>query len=226
MGAKLFGARVRRLEDPALLVGRGRFVDDVKLPGVLHACFVRSQHAHARLRGIDIKPAMGIPGVHAVLTADYLPEPMRSKPMPMLLPNPAIVVARTQTVLARDEVHYVGQPIAVVIADTRYIAEDAAALLIVNYDLLDAVGDCRDAIKDGAARAHGDLDSNIVAKFASAYGNIDAAFTDAAHVFDEVIWQHRGGGRAAADGGRVLDQRHVPAARRQPARDQLHRSQW
>ena len=184
MGAKLFGARVKRLEDPALLAGRGRFVDDVKLAGVLHTCFVRSPHAHAMLRGIDIKPAMGIPGVHTVLTADDLPEPMRSQPMPMLLPNPAITVARTQTVLARDEVHYVGQPIAVVIADTRYIAEDAAASLIVNYDLLDAVGDCRDAIKDGAARAHSDLDSNIVAKFASACGNIDAAFTDAAHVFD------------------------------------------
>jgi carbon-monoxide dehydrogenase large subunit len=196
MGAKHFGARVQRLEDPALLAGRGRFVDDVKLPGVLHACFVRSSHAHARLRGIDIKPAMGIPGVHTVLTADDLPEPMRTEPMPMLLPNPTITVARTQTVLARDEVHYLGHPVAVVIADTRYIAEDAAALLIVNYDPLDAVGDCRDAIKDGAARAHSDLDSNIVAKFASAYGNIDAAFTDAAHVFDEVIWQHRGGGMA------------------------------
>ena len=196
MGAKLFGARVKRLEDPALLAGRGRFVHDVKLAGVLHTCFVRSPHAHAMLRGIDIKPAMGIPGVHTVLTADDLPEPMRSQPMPMLLPNPAITVARTQTVLARDEVHYVGQPIAVVIADTRYIAEDAAASLIVNYTLLDAVGDCRDAIKDGAARAHSDLDSNIVAKFALAYGDIDAAFADAAHVFNEMIWQHRGGGMA------------------------------
>jgi carbon-monoxide dehydrogenase large subunit len=78
MGAKLFGARVKRLEDPALLAGRGRFVDDMKLPGVLHACFVRSPHAHATLRGIDIKPAMGIPGVHTVLTAEDLPEPMRS----------------------------------------------------------------------------------------------------------------------------------------------------
>jgi aerobic carbon-monoxide dehydrogenase large subunit len=64
MGARHFGARVQRLEDPALLSGRGRFVDDVKLTGVLHACFVRSPHAHAWLRGIDIKPAMGIPDVH------------------------------------------------------------------------------------------------------------------------------------------------------------------
>jgi aerobic carbon-monoxide dehydrogenase large subunit len=195
MGAKLFGARVNRLEDPALLAGRGRFVDDVKLPGVLHACFVRSPHAHARIRAIDTKPA-SIPGVHMVLTADDLPEPMRSDSMPMLLPNPAITVARTQTVLARDEVHYVGQPVAVVIADSRYIAEDAAALIIVNYDLLDAISDCRDAIKDGAARAHSDLASNIVAKFTLAYGQIDAAFANAAHVFNELISQHRGGGMA------------------------------
>src|SRR4029077_15045150 len=125
MGAKLFGARVQRLEDPALLAGRGRFVDDVKLPGVLHACFVRSPHAHARLRGIDTKPATGVPGVHSVLSADDLPEPMRSEPMPMLLPNPAITAARTQTLLARDEVHYVGQPVAVVSSNTRSLAVDA-----------------------------------------------------------------------------------------------------
>ena len=73
MGAKLFGARVKRLEDPALVAGRGRFVDDVKLPGMLQACFVRSTHAHAKLRGIESKRAMGIPGVHSVLTVDDLP---------------------------------------------------------------------------------------------------------------------------------------------------------
>ncbi len=158
MGAKHFGARVTRLEDPALLSGRGRFVDDVKLPAVLHACFVRSPHAHARLRGIDGKPALSIPGVHAVLTADDMPGPMRNEPMPMLLPNPSLAAARTQTVLARAEVCYVGQPVAVVIADTRYIAEDAAAAVVVDYDVLAAVGDCRDAIKNGAPRVHGDLE--------------------------------------------------------------------
>ena len=196
MGAKHFGARVKRLEDPALLAGRGRFVDDVKLPGLLHACFVRSPHAHAMVRGIDGRAALVMPGVHAVLTADDLPDPMRRTPIPMLTPNPAIAVARTQTVLARDEVHYVGQPIAVVIADSRYIAEDAAAALIVNYDLLDAVADCRAAIKDGAPRAHSDLQSNVIARFPLAYGDIDAAFANAAHIFEEVIWQHRGGGMA------------------------------
>jgi len=196
MGAKHFGARVKRLEDPALLAGRGRFVDDVKLPGLLHACFIRSPHAHAMVRGIDIRPALVMPGVHAVLGTDDLPDPMRRTPIPMLTPNPAIAAARTQTVLARDEVCYVGQPVALVIADSRYIAEDAAAAVIVDYEVLDAVADCRAAIKDGAPRAHSDLAANVAAQFPLAYGDIDAAFAGAAHVFEEALWQHRGGGMA------------------------------
>jgi len=196
MGAKHFGARVKRVEDPALLAGRGRFVDDVKLPGLSHACFVRSPHAHAAIRGIDAKPALAMSGVHAVLAADDLPEPMRHAAMPMLVPNPALATAPTQSVLARDEVNYVGHPVAVVIADSRYIAEDAAAAVIVDYDVLDAVSDCRQALKDGAPRAHRDLASNVVARFPLAYGDVDAAFAAAAHVFDETLWQHRGGGMA------------------------------
>ena len=176
MGAKHFGARVKRLEDPALLSGRGRFVDDLKLPGLLHACFVRSPHAHAMVRGIDIRAAMTMPGVHAVLAADDLPEPMRRMPIPMLTPNPAIATPRTQTALARDETCYVGQPIAVVVADSRYLAEDAAAAVVVDYDVLPAAGDCRAAIKDDGPRAHSDLASNVIARFPLAYGDVDAAF--------------------------------------------------
>ena len=196
MGAKHFGARVTRLEDPALLSGRGRFVDDVKLNGVLHACFVRSPHGHAKFRGIDSRATLVMPGVHAVLTADDLPEPMCRQPLPMLLPNPAITTPRTQLALARDEVTYVGQPVAVVIADTRYIAEDAAAALIVQYDVLPAASDCRAAAEAGAPRAHSDLASNIASKFRLAYGDADAVFAKAAHVFREELWQHRGGGMA------------------------------
>src|SRR5580704_7510147 len=136
MGAKHFGARVTRLEDPALLSGRGRFVDDVKMSSVLHACFVRSPYAHARLLGIDAKAVLAMPGVHAVIAAEDLPDPMRSEAMPMLLPNPSISALCTQHVLARAEVYYVGQPVAVVIADTRYIAEDAAAAVAVHYDAM------------------------------------------------------------------------------------------
>jgi len=116
--------------------------------------------------------------------------------MPMLVPNPAIAAPRTQTALARDEVVYVGQPLAVVIADTRYIAEDAATSMTVDYEVLDAVCDCRDAIKDGALRTHTDLASNVVASFLLTYGNIGAAFAEAAHIFEETIYQHRGGGMA------------------------------
>jgi carbon-monoxide dehydrogenase large subunit len=196
MGAKHFGARVARLEDPALLLGRGRFVDDVKLPGLLHACFVRSPHAHAKIRGLDSRPALAMPGVHAVLAADDMPQPLRSTPLPLLLPHPALAVPRTQHALARGEVCYVGEPVAVVVADTRYLAEDAAAAVIVQYDVLPAVADCRGAAEGGAPPAHTDLSSNVVSTFRLAYGETDAAFVAAAHVFAETLWQHRGGGMA------------------------------
>jgi aerobic carbon-monoxide dehydrogenase large subunit len=213
MGAKHFGARVTRLEDPALLAGHGRFVDDVKLPGVLHACFIRSQHAHAKLRGFDARAASILPGVHAIITAEDLPDTMRDQPLPLLLPNPSLTTTRTQLALAREEVTYVGQPVAVVIADSRYIAEDAAAALIVQYDLLPAAADCRAAAEEGAPRAHSDLSSNIASTFRLAYGDIDAAFANAPHVFSERLWQHRGGGMA-------METRAV-LANHEPVSDQL-----
>ena len=85
MGAKHFGARVARLEDPALLTGRGRFVDDIQIPGALHACFVRAPHAHAKIRSVDISAARAMAGVHAVLTADDLPPRMATGAQPMTI---------------------------------------------------------------------------------------------------------------------------------------------
>jgi aerobic carbon-monoxide dehydrogenase large subunit len=210
MGAKHLGARVKRLEDPLLLSGRGRFVDDLKVANALHACFVRSTYAHAKIQSVDSTAALAMPGVYAVITANDLPEPMRSQPMAMLLPNPAISEVCTQYVLARDEVFYVGQAIAVVVADTRYIAEDAAAAVVVQYDVVPAVGDCRGGIAEGAARANSALDTNVAANFRLAYGDIDAAFTGAAHVFEEEIWQHRGGGMAMET--RAVLANHDPAS--------------
>ncbi len=194
MGAKHFGARVTRFEDPALLAGRGRFVDDIELPGALNACFVRSPHGHAKIGAIDVAAAMGMPGVHAVLTANDLPEPMRTDRIPNLMANPAIRIMRTQHSLARDEVCYVGQAVAVVIADSRYEAEDAAAMVAVDYDILPAVEDCREAVKPGAPVAHSDVTDNVAAVLKMDYGDVDAAFAKAAHVFDETFWMHRGGG--------------------------------
>jgi carbon-monoxide dehydrogenase large subunit len=193
MGAKHFGARVARLEDPTLLTGRGRFVDDMRLAGALHACFVRSPHAHAAIRSIDAAAARAMPGVHAVLTADDLPPRMANGQIPMLVPNPSIKTPRTQLALARHEVCYVGQTIAVAIADNRYLAEDAAAAVNVEFEPLPAVSDCRDAARPGAPRAHSDLATNVAAGVAMSYGDVEAAFARAAHVFEEELALHRGG---------------------------------
>src|SRR5262249_27940909 len=125
-----------------------------------------------------------------------LPDPMRSEAMPLLLPNPTIAALCTQHVLARTEVYYVGQPVAVVVADTRYLAEDAAAAVVVNYDALPAVGDCRAAVEEGAPQAHTAHGSNVLSTFQLAYGDIDTVFANAPHIFEEELWQHRGGGMA------------------------------
>jgi len=193
MGARQFGARVLRVEDPALLTGRARFVDDVKLPGTLHAAFVRSPLAHARVGAIDATAARAMPGVHAVLTATDMPGRLATEPLPMPVPNAAITALRTQHALARDEVCYVGEGVAVVIADNRYLAEDAAAAVAVDYEELPAVSDCRDALAPGAPVSHNDLTGNIAAFVPMAYGDVERAFATAAHVFEEEIFQHRGG---------------------------------
>ena len=135
---------------------------------------------------------------------------MRTRRLPLLLPNPALATTKTQHPLARDEVCYVGQAVAVVIADTRYIAEDAAAAMIVQYDVLPAISDCRTAAEDNAPHVHGDLSSNVAASFRMAYGDTDAAFADAAHVFTEGLWQHRGGGMAMET--RAVLASHDPAS--------------
>ncbi len=129
MGAKWFGASVKRKEDPAFLTGRGRYVDDIELPGMLHAVVLRSPHAHAAIRGIDKRAALALPGVHAVVTHADLPESMQRQTVPLLVPSPAIKQALMPYCLAKDEVCFVGEPIAIVVADSRYLAEDAAALV-------------------------------------------------------------------------------------------------
>jgi carbon-monoxide dehydrogenase large subunit len=191
MGAKQFGARVARVEDPALLTGRARFVDDFKVPGMLHGAFVRSPHPHARIAAIDTAAALAMPGVHAVLTARDMPGRLATEPIPMPVPNPAITALRTQRALAGEEVCYVGETIALVVADNRYVAEDAAAAVAVAFEPLAAVSDCRDALS-GTARTHSDLATNVAAFVPMSYGDVEAAFANAAHVFEEEIFQHRG----------------------------------
>ncbi|MGE0630414.1 MAG: molybdopterin cofactor-binding domain-containing protein [Hyphomicrobiaceae bacterium] len=192
-GGKWFGAAVKRKEDAQLLSGGGKFVDDIDLPGMLHAAFVRSPHAHARIRSIDPAAAAAMPGVQAVLVHADLPEPMRTDRLPLYVPNPAIRQVRMQHALARDEVCMVGDPVAVVIADSRYAAEDAAARVDVDYDVLTPVADLRKAVDDTSLTAHVGAADNVVARVPMRYGDADSAFRTAAHVFKDRIFQHRGG---------------------------------
>ncbi|MFV0552904.1 MAG: xanthine dehydrogenase family protein molybdopterin-binding subunit, partial [Anaerorhabdus sp.] len=196
MGVKQFGARVNRLEDATLLTGQGRYVDDVAPPGTLVATFVRSPHAHARVNAIDTCVAADMPGVVAVLTARDLPGPAATERMPMLMPNAVISALRTQHCLAVDEVCFVGQTVAVIVADSRYAAEDAAARVDVDYDILPAVSDLKTALDPNAPPAHADLESNLASSFQMAYGDVDAAFAEASHIIDEDFFLHRGGGMA------------------------------
>lgn len=209
MGVKQFGARVTRLEDAGLLTGKGRFVDDIQVPNALAASFVRSPYAHARVRSIDTTEALALPGVVAVLTATDLPGPAATERMPMLMHNVAIKAFRTQHALAVDEVCYAGQSVAVVLADSRYVAEDAAALVAVDYEVLPAVSDLKTALDAATPMAHLDLDSNLASAFDMNYGDVDKAFAGAAHVITESMWQHRGGGMAMET--RAVQASHDPA---------------
>jgi carbon-monoxide dehydrogenase large subunit len=193
MRAKSFGSSVKRKEDPAFLKGEGRFIDDIKLPEMLHAAFARSAHAHAQIVSIDKSAALAVPGVHAVLVYADLPEVVRAQALPLLVPHPSIKVPKLPYALAKDEACYVGEPIACVIADSRYIAEDAAQLIEIEYAPLPVSNDCRDALEHGAPLAHAGMDTNVAAYFSVKVGDADDAFSGAAHVFQENIFQHRGG---------------------------------
>lgn len=188
-----FGAGVKRKEDPALLTGKGCFVDDIHLLGTLHAMFVRSPYGHARIKGIDAAAALALPGVHAVMSTTDLPESARAKRLPLFVPNPAITQPLMPYVLAREEVSFVGEAVALVIAESRAIAEDAAALVIVDYDPLQAVNDCLAALEPGSPAAHINSNSNIAGRFPITFGDTDKAFAAAAHILREKFYIHRGG---------------------------------
>ena len=154
MTTRYFGQPIRRNEDPELLTGRALFVDDVELPGMAHVAFVRSPFAHARIGAIDATAARAMEGVAAVYTAEDLGEYWR--PGPLLVPPPPIEHCvfheRTQVPLARDKVRHLGEAVALVVADSRYLAEDAAELVEVDYDPLDAAIDLEGALEEGAPR--------------------------------------------------------------------------
>jgi aerobic carbon-monoxide dehydrogenase large subunit len=188
----LIGSRIPRLEDDALLRGQGRFVDDIVVPDVLHAGFVRSPHAHAAIGGISKAAALALPGVHAVLTLDDL-APVMPKRRMLRHSNSGTPLDRLWSfALADGEVSYVGETVALVIADDRYLAEDAAGLVEVDYHVLPATSDCRKAVAPGAPTIRRELNSNVVASYKVAYGDAEAAFKSASRTFHEDLWIHRG----------------------------------
>lgn len=172
-----FGKPLTRNEDPRLLRGEALFVDDVQLPNTLHAAFLRSPHAHARLLSIDTVAAKARPGVQAVILAEDLGAYWQ--PGPLLVPPPPIegmiFRQRCQVPLAKGVVRHLGEPIAMVLAESRYTAEDALADIAVEYEPLPAVGDLEAALAPGATRVHEDLPDNIASEVRQARGDYEAA---------------------------------------------------
>ncbi|MGP3956553.1 aerobic carbon-monoxide dehydrogenase large subunit [Nonomuraea sp. 3N208] len=158
MTTRLFGESVARREDPRLLTGQGRYLDDLGRDA-LAAAFVRSPHAHARIRDIDVGPALDVPGLVAIYTWEDLPERV-GRALPLLIPHPALTHGRTAYPLARDVVRHVGEPVVMVVAADRYAAEDACALIEVDYELLKPVVGLEEAVQ-GAQLVHEDVPGNI-----------------------------------------------------------------
>jgi carbon-monoxide dehydrogenase large subunit len=189
----IIGKRFKRIEDLPLLQGRGRFVDDLQFPGVLHAAFVRSPHAHALIRGIDAAAARQASGVHAVLTLHDLEPLLAEERLPLQFRTAALPPGITPFVLAKKEVAFVGEAVAVVIAESRALAEDAAALVAIDYEPLPAVADCRAALAPGAPLAHSGRKSNVMTEIRQSYGDVATAFARAPHKAAVHLKQHRGG---------------------------------
>jgi carbon-monoxide dehydrogenase large subunit len=203
--SRYVGAPVARLEDARLLTGRALFVDDVQLPGMLHAAFLRSDEAHGLLRGVDARAARRRRGVVAVFTAEDLGEYWR--PGPLLVPPPPIpglvFNVATQVPLARDKVRHVGEPIALVIAESRYLAEDALEDIRVDLEPLPAVTDLVAALAPGAPLVHDQFGSNLAAHVRQSKGDYAAAARTAHRVIRRRFHYDRGAAAALENRGVV-----------------------
>jgi carbon-monoxide dehydrogenase large subunit len=185
MGAKFFGAAVKRREDPRFLQGEGRFIDDIVLPGMLHAGFSRSPHAHARIVRIDTTGAASAPGVVRVFTFADLERWMKPLPLFGAVPPGLGAVVKfdvrqaPQWALCRDRARHVGEIVAMVVADSPERAQDAVELIQVEWALLPPVVDMRRAAESGAPLIHPEWGSNVGIAFTHAIGDADRAFADA-----------------------------------------------
>jgi len=190
-----FGARIRRKEDPRFLTGRGQYTDDVRIPGTLHAAFVRSPHAHARIRAIDLDAARTYPGVVAVYTGKDLAEGgVNGIPTGWLLPQ---LKPSNHHAIAVEKVHYTGEAVAVIVAESPYAARDAAELVVVDYEPLPAVADAEQALAADASIVRSDGTDNVCFRWQIG----DAAATDAAFSQASTVVRQR-----------LVNQRLIPVA--------------
>lgn len=166
------GRRTRRVEDERLITGQGRYAGDIKLDGLVHIAFCRSTLPHARISAVDRSAAVAMPGVIAVWTAEDLPEVAAG----LSDFGPAGIEQRGRPILNRDEVNYVGEAYAMVIAETAYQAQDAAEQVAPDFDPLPGVGDVMSATAESAPVVHADMKSNIAQSASTTYGDIKAAF--------------------------------------------------
>jgi CO/xanthine dehydrogenase Mo-binding subunit/carbon monoxide dehydrogenase subunit G len=179
--ARYLGRSLERREDDRLLTGRQKYMDDVQVPGALEAALVRSPFAHARIRSIDSSEALALPGVHLVITGEQLAQ--ETDPMAQ------IIAGYAQYPLAVGKARYEGEPVAFVVADDRYIAEDAADLVKVDYEPLPVLAH-RDAALRGDVLVDETKDSNVAYHEVFTFGDLDGAFRDAEHVVErQVIWR-------------------------------------
>jgi carbon-monoxide dehydrogenase large subunit len=186
----VFGSGIRRREDPRLLTGAARYTADFVLPGMAHAAILRSFHGHARLRGIDTSRATQAPGVLAVFTGADLEAALQPIPCAWLVPNADLKVAPYRA-MAVDVVRYVGDAVAVVVAETDYQAHDALELIDVDYEPLPATVDPQKATAPDAPQLHAEAPGNVAFHWTVAGGDVDAAFSSADVVIRDRIIQQR-----------------------------------
>ena len=185
MATRHVGAPVKRREDPRLLAGRGRYVDDLRVPGCLYAAVLRSPHAHARIRSVRSDRARVHPGVIGCFTYSDLQDVLR--PLPLAGSPPPPLQARVgfrlktaaQFALATDRVRHVGEPLAVVVAANAYVAQDALDLIDVDYEPLGAVVDAEAGVAPGAVLLHEDWGDNVGVAFEVRIGDVERALGDA-----------------------------------------------
>src|SRR5574341_2536601 len=186
--SKLVGARIKRREDPRLVRGLGRYVDDIQLPNTLHVAILRSPYAHARIRAIRAEEALKQPGVVAVITGSDIRDEIGL--VPVASENPTLRVPK-HYVLAVDEARFVGEGVAAVAAEDRYTARDALDLIEVDYEPLPVVSDPEKALEPGSAVVHSEWKDNVAFRWTLKQGNMTKAFQDAHRIIKQRLAHQR-----------------------------------